>query len=111
MHSYFRSKGYRALMNAAIFNGIGNSLFNIVFIIYAGSLSFKTAAVSIASFITYIPEMIIVVLGYYADNTHHKYEWMVLARVSQFTLFIGLALMIGLPGSTLVFGGLLALIM
>ncbi|GED93920.1 major facilitator superfamily transporter [Lentilactobacillus buchneri subsp. silagei] len=109
MHSYFRSKGYRALMNAAIFNGIGNSLFNIVFIIYAGSLSFKTAAVSIASFITYIPEMINVVLGYYADNTHHKYEWMVLARVNQFTLFIGLALMIGLPGSTLVFGGVLAI--
>ncbi len=30
MHSYFRSKGYRALINAALFNGIGNSLFNIV---------------------------------------------------------------------------------
>lgn len=107
MHSYFRSKGYRALMNASIFNGIGNSLFNIVFIIYAGSLSFKTLAVSLASFVVYIPEIINVFLGYYADNTHHKYKWMVLSRMIQFGLFILLAFLIGMHESLFIFGILL----
>lgn len=107
MHSYFRSKGYRALMNAAIFNGIGNSLFNIVFIIYAGSLSFKTLAVSLASFVVYIPEIINVFLGYYADNTHHKYKWMVTSRLIQFGLFILLAFLIGMHESFFIFGILL----
>ncbi|GAA3196012.1 MFS transporter [Lentilactobacillus kefiri] len=109
MHSYFRSKGYRALINAALFNGIGNSLFNIVFIIYAGSLSFKTLAVSLASFVVYIPQIINVFLGYYADNTHHKYEWMVSSRLIQFGLFMMLAFLIGMHESLWIFGILLAI--
>ena len=96
MNSYIRSKGFRALINAAVFNGIGNSLFNIVFIIYAGSLPFKTLAVSLASFVTYLPQILNVVIGYYADGTHHTYLAMVASRLGQFGLFIGLAvLMLG----------------
>ncbi|WP_321384565.1 hypothetical protein [uncultured Enterococcus sp.] len=33
MNEYLTNKGYRALINAALLNGIGNSLFNIVFVI------------------------------------------------------------------------------
>lgn len=109
MHSYFRSKGYRALMNAAIFDGIGTSLFNIVFIIYAGSLTFKTVAVSLASFITYIPQIINVFLGYYADNTHHKYQWMMLSRIAQFGLFAMLTVLIDMRSSIGLFGILLVI--
>lgn len=109
MNSYCRSKGFRALINAAVFNGIGNSLFNIVFIIYASSLPFKTLAVSLASFVTYLPQILNVVIGYYADGTHHKYSAMIAARIGQFGLFMGLSVL--MLGSTTfwIFVGLLAI--
>ncbi|MEG2254394.1 MAG: MFS transporter, partial [Vagococcus sp.] len=49
MHIYLKNKGYRTLTNASLLNGIGNSLYNIVFIVYASTLSFNTLAVSLAS--------------------------------------------------------------
>lgn len=103
MHSYLTNHGFRALVNAAIFNAIGSSLFNIVFIIYAGNLSFKTLAVSLVSFTNDIPSIIDVFSGYWADNVHHKYLGMIFSRISQFGLFVGLAGLIGLKRSLPIF--------
>lgn len=49
MNTYLTNKEYRILTNATLLNAIGNSLFNIVFIVYASMLPFNTLAVSLAS--------------------------------------------------------------
>lgn len=109
MHEYRINRGYRALINASLLNGIGNALYNIVFVIYASTLPFKTLAVSLASFATLIPTLLMLVTGFWADRAAQKTGRMIIARVLQFGLFLLLALLIQQPGSLLIFLILLAI--
>ncbi|MBL1224428.1 MFS transporter [Enterococcus sp. BWR-S5] len=99
MNEYLTNKGYRALINAALLNGIGNSLFNIVFVIYASTTPFKTLAVSLASMALLVPSLLNILTGYFADRTKQKTGWMILSRIAQFVLFAGLTLLIRLPAT------------
>ncbi|MGC6769747.1 MFS transporter [Enterococcus sp. LJL51] len=103
MNEYRKNKGYRALINAALLNGIGNSLFNIVFIIYASTTPFKGMAVSLASMALLIPSLLNIITGYLADQTRHKTRWMIISRIGQFLLFILLTIAIRLPSSVPLF--------
>lgn len=99
MHEYINNRGYRTLINVAVLSGIGDGLYNIVFVIYASTLPFKTLAVSLASMATLIPSLLSMVTGYFADQARSKTKSMIFARLIQFGLFLGLALAIKLPAS------------
>ncbi|MCI1892268.1 MAG: MFS transporter [Schleiferilactobacillus harbinensis] len=109
MHEYFTNHGYRALINASVLSGIGDSLYNIVFIIYASTTPFKSLAVSLASVATLLPNMLSLLTGYFADATSRKTRWMILTRIMQAVLFVILAGTIALPATVPLFLSLLAL--
>lgn len=99
MHEYFNNRGYRAILNASLLSGIGDSLYNIVFIIYASTMPFKSLAVTLAAMATSLPTMLSLVTGSLADRTQAKTSHMVATRIGQTLLFLGLAGMIWLPAS------------
>ena len=91
MNVYLKNKGYRFLTNASLLNAIGNSLYNIVFIVYASTLPFNTLAVSLASITIFIPSFFQPFIGHFADKTKNKTKWIIRARLGQFLLFLILA--------------------
>lgn len=103
MHDYLHNRGYRALITASVLSGIGDSLYNIVFIIYASTTPFKTLAVSLASMATFLPNLLSMVTGYWADETPRKTRWMILTRLVQAALFGVLAVVITLPATVPLF--------
>jgi MFS family permease len=103
MNTYFSNKGYRTLTNASLLNAIGNSLYNIVFIVYASTLPFNTLAVSLASVAIFIPSFFQPFVGHLADATKNKLKWNILSRFIQFLLFILLAWLILLEPNFLLF--------
>lgn len=103
MNTYLTNKEYRILTNATLLNAIGNSLFNIVFIVYASMLPFNTLAVSLASITIFIPSLFQPLVGHLADNTKEKLKWNIYSRLTQFLLFSLLAFLILLKPSLLLF--------
>ncbi len=97
MTTYLHNKRYRIFVNATLLNAIGNSLFNIVFIVYASTLSFNTVAVSLASVAIFLPSFFQPFLGHWADKTKDKLKWSIYTKLLQFLLFIILAGAILLP--------------
>ncbi|WP_313511183.1 MFS transporter [Enterococcus sp.] len=109
MQVYLQNKGYRVLVNAALLTGIGMSLFNIVFVIYASTLPFNTLAVSLASMAMLVPNLLQILTGHLADRTQRKVRWMMTSRLFQGVLFLLLAWLIQLPPSLITFLLLLAI--
>ncbi|MCT3337322.1 MFS transporter [Lacticaseibacillus paracasei] len=107
MHEYLTNRGYRAILNASLLSGIGDSLYNIVFIIYAATMPFKSLAVTLAAMATSVPTMLSFLTGSLADRTHAKTRHMVATRLGQMLLFLSLAVMILLPASFPLFLSLL----
>ena len=107
MHEYLTNRGYRAILNASLLSGIGDSLYNIVFIIYAATMPFKSLAVTLAAMATSVPTMLSLLTGSLADRTHAKTRHMVATRLGQMLLFLSLAVMILLPDSFPLFLSLL----
>ncbi|CCK23920.1 Lantibiotic efflux protein [Lacticaseibacillus paracasei] len=107
MHEYLTNRGYRAILNASLLSGIGDSLYNIVFIIYAATMPFKSLAVTLAAMATSVPTMLSLLTGSLADRTHAKTRHMVATRLGQMLLFLSLAVMILLPASFPLFLSLL----
>lgn len=107
MHEYLTNRGYRAILNASLLSGIGDSLYNIVFIIYAATMPFKSLAVTLAAMATSVPTRLSLLTGSLADRTHAKTRHMVATRLGQMLLFLSLAVMILLPASFPLFLSLL----
>ena len=107
MHEYLTNRGYRVILNASLLSGIGDSLYNIVFIIYAATMPFKSLAVTLAAMATSVPTMLSLLTGSLADRTHAKTRHMVATRLGQMLLFLSLAVMILLPASFPLFLSLL----
>ena len=107
MHEYLTNRGYRAILNASLLSGIGDSLYNIVFIIYAATMPFKSLAVTLAAMATSVTTMLSLLTGSLADRTHAKTRHMVATRLGQMLLFLSLAVMILLPASFPLFLSLL----
>lgn len=94
MHEYRTNRGFRTITNATVLSSIGDSLYNIVFIIYAASLPFSSLAVSLASMAGLVPTLLGIITGYWADNTPRKVGWIMRVRYTQAALFVLLAVAI-----------------
>ena len=109
LHELIVNRGYRSLILQDFFSGIGDSLYNIVFVVYASSLPFKTLAVSLASLAGIIPSLLEIVTGYYADRSRKKVRPMIGVRGVQTCLFVLLAIIIRQRPSIALFLLLLAI--
>ncbi len=103
MHELKTNAAYRTLLAAAAIDGIGNSLYNIVFIIYAATMPFKALAVSLASMAGLLPALFAILTGYWADQTRSKSRGLVRAYLLQTGLFLVLAGLIGQRGNLFLF--------
>ncbi|MEG0730899.1 MAG: MFS transporter [Vagococcus sp.] len=103
MNVYLKNRNYRTLTNASLLNAIGNSLYNIVFIVYASTLSFNTLAISLASATIFIPSFFQPFIGHIADKTKNKFKWVIISRIGQVILFLSLARLILLEGTLSLF--------
>lgn len=109
MKELLKNRGYKTILQASLLNGMGNSLYNIVFVIYASTLPFRELAVTLASLATLIPSLLDIIISYFADQTRHKTRNLIVARILQGLLFVLLAVVIKAPGSLPLFLGLLAI--
>ena len=99
MNEYLKNIKYRTLLNSDLIDSIGNSLYDIVFVIYASTVPNKSLAVSLASMATIVPALLSVIIGVWADRASKKINYMILTRLSQALLFMALAFLIGLNKS------------
>lgn len=76
-----------------IFNILGSSIYNIVFIVFASSMPQPKFAVGIANFIVLVPTFFTVFVGMKADKTHQKARWLIHLGYLQAFLFILVALL------------------
>ena len=76
-----------------IFNILGSSIYNIVFIVFASSMPQPKFAVGIANFIVLIPTFFTVFVGMKADKTRQKARWLIHLGYLQAFLFILVALL------------------
>jgi MFS family permease len=109
MNVFLHNKPYRTLVISSSLSQIGSVLFNIVFIIYAGNLPYKTLAVSLVMVANFIPNLFQIPTGYLADQTTKRIGKLVGQRVIQFGLYLLLAVLIGFSQSFWVFISLLAI--
>ncbi|GAN35424.1 hypothetical protein [Lacticaseibacillus paracasei] len=105
MNVYFTNRQFRALANSSFLNAMGSVLFNLVFLVYAQTLPFKTLAVSLVSIANLMPSLFMIVNGYLADNTQprHRFRLVFEFRGIQGLLYFGLAFIIREPATLKVF--------
>lgn len=99
MNEYLKNIKYRTLLNSDLIDSIGNSLYDIVFVIYASTVPNKSLAVSLASMATIVPALLSVIIGVWADRASKKVNYMILTRLSQALLFMAITFLIGLNKS------------
>ena len=82
------NRAFRIMITAQLFNNLGTSLFNIVFLMIAASRPHATLAVTAVAFITFLPDLFAILLGNLADKTHdHLRAWSITRR-TQATIFL-----------------------
>ncbi|MFT9040461.1 MFS transporter [Schleiferilactobacillus harbinensis] len=107
MNVFLHNKSYRTLVLSSSLSQIGSVLFNIVFIIYAGSLPYKTLAVSLVMIANFVPNFFQIPTGYLADQTTKRIGKLIGQRLLQFGLYLLLAVLIGWSQSIWIFAVLL----
>ncbi|MCT8388926.1 MFS transporter [Leuconostoc holzapfelii] len=76
---------------AQLFNNLGTSLFNIVFLMIAASRPHAKLAVTVVAFTTFLPNLFAILLGNLADKTHNHLRAWSITRLTQATIFLGIA--------------------
>ncbi len=94
MKLLFRNPAYRILTLSRFFNAFGASIFNLVFIVYASTLSQASFAVAMANIVMILPTLFTVFAGIRADYTRDKVKWMVYSGLFQAVLFFLAALVV-----------------
>ncbi|VIV02124.1 major facilitator superfamily permease [Streptococcus pneumoniae] len=94
MKLLFRNLAYRILTLSRFFNAFGASIFNLVFIVYASTLSQASFAVAMANIVMILPTLFTVFVGIRADYTRDKVKWMVYSGLFQAVLFFLAALVV-----------------
>lgn len=94
MKLLFRNPAYRILTLSRFFNAFGASIFNLVFIVYASTLSQASFAVAMANIVMLLPTLFTVFAGIRADYTRAKVKWMVYSGLFQAVLFFLAALVV-----------------
>ena len=109
MQELLKNKPFVTMVLASLFNTVGGELFNIVFIVYAQTMSFAGLAVSIASMAWVAPTLTAILTGYLADRTAHKTRMQVVIKLIQVCIYLVIAIMIGRSKSLPVFVLLVAM--
>lgn len=94
----------RKLFYSGVLNGIGTTLFNIVFVIYASHTPNAKVAIAAVGIISTVPYLLNFLLGYFADRINHKYKGLIGVRIFQIALYLILSLFINIEKNWLVFG-------
>lgn len=88
-----RNRLFAFISFSRIFNILGSSIYNIVFIVFASSMPQPKFAVGIANFIVLVPTFFTVFVGMKADKTIQKARWLIHLGYLQAFLFILVALL------------------
>ena len=88
-----RNKLFAFISLSRMFNILGSSIYNIVFVVFASSMPQPKFAVGIANFIVLVPTFFTVLVGIKADKTIHKARWLIHLGYLQALLFIFVALL------------------
>ncbi|RHE63922.1 transporter [Streptococcus gordonii] len=88
-----RNKLFSFISLSRIFNTLGASIFNIVFVVFASSMPNPKFAIAVANFIVLVPTFFTIFVGIKADKTIHKARWLIHFGYVQALLFILVAIM------------------
>lgn len=86
-----KNLAFRTMIIAQLFNNLGTSLFNIVFLMIAASRPHGTLAVTVVAFATFLPNLFAILLGNLADKTHNHLRAWSITRLTQATIFLGIS--------------------
>ncbi|VUW98744.1 Uncharacterised protein [Streptococcus constellatus] len=86
-----KNKVFAFISLSRIFNILGSSIYNIVFVVFASSLPNPKFAVGIANFIVLVPVFFTIFVGIKADKTSHKARWLIHMGYLQAMLFVFVA--------------------
>lgn len=86
-----KNLAFRTMIIAQLFNNLGTSLFNIVFLMIAASRPHATLAVTVVAFATFLPNLFAILLGNLADKTHNHLRAWSITRLTQATIFLGIS--------------------
>ena len=93
MKLFFKNGVYASLSLSRIFNTLGASIFNIVFVVFASSMPNPKFAIAVANFIVLVPTFFTIFAGIKADKTIHKARWLIHFGYLQALLFVLVAFM------------------
>ena len=93
MKLFFKNGVYASLSLSRIFNTLGASIFNIVFVVFASSMPNPKFAIAVANFIVLVPTFFTIFAGIKADKTVHKARWLIYLGYLQALLFVLVAFM------------------
>ena len=88
-----RNKLFAFISLSRIFNTLGASIFNIVFVVFASSMPSPKFAIAVANFIVLVPTFFTIFVGIKADKTIHKARWLIHFGYVQALLFVLVAFM------------------
>ena len=88
-----RNKLFSFISLSRIFNTLGASIFNIVFVVFASSMPSPKFAIAVANFIVLVPTFFTIFVGIKADKTIHKARWLIHFGYVQALLFVLVAFM------------------
>ena len=88
-----RNKLFSFISLSRIFNTLGASIFNIVFVVFASSMPNPKFAIAVANFIVLVPTFFTIFVGIKADKTIHKARWLIHFGYVQALLFVLVAFM------------------
>ena len=93
MKLFFKNGVYASLSLSRIFNTLGASIFNIVFVVFASSMPNPKFAIAVANFIVLVPTFFTIFAGIKADKTIRKARWLIHFGYLQALLFVLVAFM------------------
>ena len=94
MHIAKNNIAFRVMIIAQFFNNIGSSFFNIVFLVYAATLPNKTFTVTLVAVAEFLPSLLSVFLGNFADKTSNHLRAWAISRLTQAAIFLGVTVIL-----------------
>lgn len=94
MKLFLKHHLFRILTLSRFLSSSGAYIYNLVFIVYAASLPFKSLAVFVANMITILPFLFTFYVGIKADQTQNKARMIIWAGCLQSILFLLIAIVI-----------------
>lgn len=93
MKLIFKNKVFAFISLSRMFNILGSSIYNIVFVVFASSLPHPKFAVGIANFIVLVPTFFTIFIGMQADKTIQKARWLIHMGYVQAFVFTAVAIL------------------